>query len=43
MKPSKENRNIPPWLKILLMGLLIAMAGWAFYRNSLDVMERLTQ
>ena len=43
MKQPSENRTIPAWLKIVLMGLLIAAAGWAFYLNSLNIIEKLTE
>jgi hypothetical protein len=43
MKQPPENRKIPAWLRIILMGLLIAAAGWAFYLNSLNIIERLTE
>ena len=43
--PSKDeqSREIPRWLRYLLMLALVIAAGIAFYFNNLKIIERLTE
>ncbi len=40
-RQTAPSRQLPRWLRLLLMALLIVVAGLAFYLNFEDVIERL--
>lgn len=43
-KPNiKKSKRAPLWLRVVLMFILLLIVAFAFYRNNLDIIERLSK
>ena len=40
---AERSKRAPLWLRIVLMILLILFAGFAFYMNNRNIIERINQ